>query len=50
LNVAPPRLLTAVVTNTRSPATTGLECDRPGIGVVRLMFRPDATSHVSGIL
>ena len=40
MNVAPPRLLIAVVTKTRSPQTIGLECARPGIGVRHRTFAP----------
>ena len=42
------RLLTADVTNTRSPQTIGLECARPGTRTCQRTLRPAATSHVSG--
>jgi hypothetical protein len=50
LNVALPLLLIAVVTKTRSPHTTGLECASPGIGVRQTTFSPVLTSHVFGRL
>src|SRR5260221_10255483 len=47
-NVAFGLLLTALVTKTRSPHTTGLECARPGIGVRHRTFSPLAPSQRSG--
>src|SRR5690349_24273866 len=41
-------LLMAVVTKTRSPHTTGLECARPGIGVFHAMLADFSTSQVTG--
>src|SRR6185369_15913301 len=41
-------LLTAVVTKTRFPQTTGLECASPGIGVRQRMFSPVLPFHLSG--
>src|SRR5688572_16824519 len=38
----------AVVTNNRSPQTTGLECPKPGIAVRHRMFSPVFTFQVSG--
>ena len=46
--VALPRLLTALVTKTRSPQTTGLEWPSPGIATCHRMFLPLLPSHSSG--
>jgi hypothetical protein len=48
LNVASRADEIAVVTKTRSPQITGLECASPGIGVLQAMPRPSAADHVSG--
>src|SRR5712692_7892784 len=48
LNDAPARLLTAVLTNTRSSQTIGLECASPGIGVFQTMRVPCAASQSTG--
>src|SRR5215471_18024754 len=48
LKVSPPRLLTAVVTNTRSPHTIGLECASPGILDFHAMLVPRVTSQFTG--
>src|SRR5918993_4218922 len=48
LKVAPARLLTAVVTNTVSPQTTGLEWARPGTLGRHKMPSPLAGFHRSG--
>ncbi len=48
LNVAFGRRLTALVTNTRSPQTIGLECASPGIGTRQRMFSPVFTFQMSG--
>jgi hypothetical protein len=41
-------LLTALVTKTRPPQTTGLECARPGIAVRQRTFSPVFGSQRSG--
>src|ERR1035438_10611407 len=50
LKLSPPRLLTAVVTNTRSPHTIGLEWARPGVGLFQAMLAPLETFQVAGKL
>ena len=47
-NVAFGSLLTALVTNTRSPQTIGLECARPGIGVRQRTCSPVFGFQASG--
>ena len=39
----------AVVTNTRSPQTMGLECPRPGIGVFQRTPFADSTFQLAGV-
>jgi hypothetical protein len=41
-------LLTAVVTKTRSPQTTGLECESPGMGVFQTTPVDFVASHLTG--
>src|SRR6185437_2382060 len=41
-------LLTAVTTNTLLPQTTGLACERPGIGVFQRTFSDFEASHFTG--
>jgi hypothetical protein len=48
VKVAPGLLLIAVVTNTRSPQTIGLECARPGMAVRHRMFSPVRVFQLSG--
>src|SRR3954467_13740726 len=48
LNAASGLLLMAVVTNTWSPHTTGLECASPGSGARHRIAVPFAPSQVSG--
>jgi hypothetical protein len=48
LKLAAPRPLSALVTNTRPPQTTGLECASPGRVAFHSTFSPVLTSHVSG--
>src|SRR5437763_8296704 len=43
-------LFTAVVTNTLSPQTTGLECESPGIGVFQRTLSDVEVSHFTGLL
>src|ERR1044072_7120327 len=40
---------TAVTTNTLFPQTTGLACDRPGIGVFQRTFCEVAASNLTGL-
>src|SRR5262249_1273387 len=44
-----PLLLIAVVTNTGSPHTMGLECASPGIGVFQSTFEPFVASQLTGV-
>src|SRR5438270_10193444 len=48
LNEAPTRLLTAVVMNTLSCQTIGLECASPGMGCFQRMFVPCAGFQITG--
>src|SRR5687767_4742767 len=48
LKLAPVSSLTAVMTKTLLPHTTGLACERPGTGVFHRTLSDFAASHVTG--